>query len=101
MLLLVALTLLHGTVTIGPTSPVCRVGEPCTKPAANVALTFAREGFATRRVRTDAAGRYRVSLAAGAWTVRSTVGIRPLPVRFVVPHGATARRNFSFDTGIR
>ena len=101
MLLFLALTLLHGTVTIGPTSPVCRVDEPCTKPAANAMLSFARPGFATHRLRTDSAGRYRVSLAAGTWTLRTTLGIRPAPLRFVVPHAITATHNFSFDTGIR
>ena len=100
-LLFVALTLLHGTVTVGPTSPVCRVGEPCTKPAAHTALTFTRAGYVNRRVSTDAAGRYRVSLAAGTWTLRTTLGIRPAPVRFFVPRAPTATRNFSFDTGIR
>lgn len=76
-LLFVALTFLHGTVTVGPTSPVCRVGKPCTKPAAYTALAFTRAGYVTRRVSTDAA------------------------VRFVVPYAATATHNFSFDTGIR
>lgn len=100
MLLLVALTLLHGTVRIGPTVPVCRQGVPCDKPAARIGLTFTR-GATSVRARTDALGRYRVRLAAGTWQVRASVGMRIEPVRFVVPRVASARRDFSIDTGIR
>lgn len=100
MVLLVALTLLHGTVRIGPTTPVCREGIPCSKPAAHAVLTFVHH---TTRVRTttDAEGRYRVRLAAGTWTVRASVGIRIAPSRLVVPRLASATRNFTVDTGIR
>src|SRR5438045_10289 len=34
---------LHGTVTKGPTAPVCRVGQPCSAPA-QVTLLFRRLG---------------------------------------------------------
>ena len=95
-----ALTLLHGTVRIGPTMPVCRAGVPCSKPAARVVLTFSRATVRVR-VRTDALGRYRVRLAPGTWTFTTRVGIRPAPVRFVVPRASSARRDFSIDTGIR
>ncbi len=100
MLLVLALVLLHGTVTIGPTTPVCRAGQPCSKPAAHVRLTFAR-GTTVVRVVTDGAGRYRVSLAAGTWTVRASVGMRIAPERFVVPRAPSATRDFAIDTGIR
>jgi hypothetical protein len=97
---LVALTLVHGTVRIGPTTPVCRAGVPCSKPAAHVTLTFAH-GARKVQARTDAAGRYRVRLAPGTWTLTTRFGIRPAPIRFVVPRAASASRNFSIDTGIR
>lgn len=100
MLLLAALTLLHGTVRIGPTTPVCRAGMPCDRPAARVVLIFTR-GAARRAMRTDAEGRYRIRLAPGTWSLRTTVGMRVTPVKFVVPRAATATRNFSIDTGIR
>ena len=45
----VALVLLKGTVTIGPLTPVCRVGTPCDGPAPRVVLTFTS---ATRTVHT-------------------------------------------------
>jgi hypothetical protein len=100
LLALVALTLLHGTVRIGPTTPVCRSGVPCSKPAAHFVLTFAR-GSVRVRTTTTAAGAYRVRLAPGTWTVRASVGMRLTPVSIVVPHAASATRNFAIDTGIR
>jgi hypothetical protein len=100
VLLLVALTLLHGAVRIGPTTPVCRVDVPCDKPAAKVTLTFSRPGRLVRAV-TDAKGLYRVSLPAGTWTVRASAGMSIKPVRIYVPQVPTAVRNFAIDTGIR
>lgn len=100
MVLLVALTLLHGAVRIGPTMPVCRAEVPCNKPAAHVTLTFTRRAVHIR-VTTDVRGRYHVRLAPGMWTVRVNAGMRMTPVRVVVPRAATAVRNFSIDTGIR
>ena len=100
MVLLLALTLVHGTVRIGPITPVCKQGVPCDRPAAHVRLTFTH-GSTHRQVSTDARGRYHLSLAAGAWTVRSSAGMRMTPVRIVVPRAVTWRRNFSIDTGIR
>ncbi|MGN6798415.1 MAG: hypothetical protein ACTHKS_09715 [Gaiellaceae bacterium] len=99
-LVLAPCTALHGTVRIGPTTPVCREGVPCSKPAAHVLLSFDRER-AHVQVRTDALGRYRVRLVPGTWTFSTRVGIKTAPVRFLVPRGSTARRDFSIDTGIR
>lgn len=95
-----ALTLLHGTVRIGPTTPVCRAEVPCSKPAAGVLVSFGR-GTTHVRVRTDARGRYHVRLAPGTWVFSTRVGIRPAPIRFVVPRALSATRDFSIDTGIR
>ena|SRR5579871_1019237 len=100
MLLVVVLTLLHGSVRIGPTSPVCRAGVPCDKPAAKVVLTFTR-GATRVHATTDRLGRYRVELAPGVWTVTASVGLRLTPLRVVVPRAAAARRDFAIDTGIR
>ena len=100
MLLLLALTLVHGTVRIGPTMPVCREGVPCDKPAAHVKLTFTRPAR-IRQVTTDAGGRYHLDLAPGFWTVRANAGMRMTPIRILVPRAVTWRRNFSIDTGIR
>ena len=100
LLLVTALVSLHGLVTIGPTTPVCRAGEPCSKPAAKVMLTFSRPGRVVRVV-TDVYGHYRVKIAAGTWSVRASAGMSIRPVRIVVPQAPSATRNFAIDTGIR
>jgi hypothetical protein len=97
---IVALTLVHGTVRIGPTTPVCRAEVPCSKPAGHVLLSFAHGGIHVR-IRTDTLGRYRVHLAPGTWTLTTRYGIRPTPIRFVVPWAPSAKRDFAIDTGIR
>jgi len=99
-----ALTLtsgLHGVVTRGPIMPVCMEGVPCSAPAAHTRVSFFRGGRAYR-VLTDAAGRYRIGLVAGRYTVHVTgdrFGVRPTSV--VVPRGRFARQNLYADTGIR
>jgi hypothetical protein len=90
---------LHGTVTIGPLTPVCRVGTPCDGPAKRATLTFSHAGRSVT-VRTDAAGRYRVTLAPGSWRVRANVGMSIEP-RSVAVRAGTHRTNFAIDTGIR
>jgi hypothetical protein len=94
---------LYGVATRGPTKPVCRVGEPCTEPAAAITLTFVRAGRAAGRVRTGALGGYRIHLAPGLYAVRTSAapfGVVPAPshVRVLV---RMRRVDFSIDTGIR
>ena len=101
--LAVLLSGLHGVVTKGPTMPVCRVGEPCSAPA-QVTLLFRRAGH-TYRTRSDAQGRYRITLVPGYYTVSTVerIGIQPN----IRPHNIHVRRahvdrlDFSIDTGIR
>jgi hypothetical protein len=90
---------LWGSVTIGPTTPVCHEGIPCSAAAKQATLTFSRSGRIVS-TKTDDAGRYRVRLAVGAWTVRSSVGMRTTPATVLVRVG-THRANFAVDTGIR
>ncbi len=95
---------LYGLVMRGPTQPVCKVGTPCSAPAARVTLVFLRSGAPVSRVRTNAAGRYRIALAPGSYTVQAGPkgvgrGVRPATVR--VRAGTFARRDFFVDTGIR
>src|SRR5438876_5935864 len=54
---------LFGIVTKGPTVPVCREGETCDAPV-QVTLVFARAGRDVARVRSSAAGHYRIALRA-------------------------------------
>ena len=101
--LLVALVLtsgLHGTVTRGPTTPVCRVGVPCSAPAVGAVLVFSRTGHTPARVRAGAGGLYSIRLAPGYYTVtigqmpRIGFGIRPNQVhvtRGKLLHASTSR----------
>ena len=98
-LALVVAGVLWGSVTVGPTTPVCRVGAPCDGPARHVTLTFVRSGRSIS-ARTDARGRYRVTLRTGSWAVRASVGMRVAPSAVRVRAG-THRQNFAIDTGIR
>lgn len=91
---------LHGVVTIGPTSPVCHVGTPCTKPAVGVVLTFTRPRHRVT-VRTGTAGGYRVALSAGTWSVHASAGMRISPSIVGVRAGRSTARSFAIDTGIR
>ena len=94
---------LYGTVTKGPTQPVCRPNVPCSGPAAGVTLTF-RRGGTVARVRTSALGRYRIRLAPGVYTVQTNAkpfGVIPFPRRAWVAKARFRRVNFEIDTGIR
>lgn len=96
---------LHGVVTRGPTTPVCRVGMPCSEPAVGVTLAFSRGAKAYALVLTGPGGRYSVRLPAGTYTVAQRpgakigTGVRPQQVRVAV--GASRRLDFFIDTGIR
>lgn len=96
---------LYGTVTRGPTKPVCEVGTPCTAPAVGARLVFSRGGVAAATVVTGKGGRYRIGLRPGSYTVRAgaklTIGRGLEPHAVVVPRGRFLRANFTIDTGIR
>lgn len=95
-----ALCLLHGLVTFGPTTPVCRQGTPCSRPAAHVRLVFRHDGT-VRSTTADARGRYAIRLAPGMWTVRASIGMSIAPARVRVGQAATLARDFRVDSGIR
>jgi hypothetical protein len=94
-----------GTVVLDPATPVCRVGQSCTRPLEAFKLDFSRRRVRVARVQTDRDGRYRVRLAAGIYRVttpRSTRAGRGLePSRINVPAGRHVIRNFTYDAGIR
>jgi hypothetical protein len=96
---------LRGTVTRGPTRPVCLESDECTAPAAGVVLQFWRSGDLVARARTGPAGGYAIRLKAGTYAVRSAqvprigAGLTPRLVR--VYRNRVARVNFFIDTGIQ
>jgi len=92
---------LFGRVTRGPLTPVCRVGIPCTGPAAKVSIVFLQRGRPAGHTTTDRAGKYRLALAPGVYTVRIAAGRGSSPTTARVRAGRFARLNFSLDTGIR
>jgi hypothetical protein len=105
--LAVLLSGLHGTVTRGPTVPVCRQTQPCTAPV-QATLVFRRTGtgpMAGRlyRTRSAADGRYRVVLLPGYYTVSTVerIGLRMYPRAVHVRAGHNDKLDFKIDTGIR
>jgi Carboxypeptidase regulatory-like domain len=94
---------LRGTVIRGPTAPVCRTGQSCSKPAAKALLLLTRSGRPTVRVRTDAHGRYRALVEPGTYrvTIPRREGMSIAPRSALVTAGRTRRIDFRIDTGIR
>ena len=109
MSVLLALTLLgsglHGTVMRGPTTPVCRIGVPCSAPAAGVTLRFVRHHHVAARARVRKNGTYSVRLVPGIYTVvfapYSRIGRGITPARVHVLPGPARELDFWIDTGIR
>jgi hypothetical protein len=96
---------LRGTVTLGPTSPVCRTETPCERPyATRVVIRSARTGRRVRTLDSDGSGHFRARLRPGLYRVRA-LGGDPFPrcssatVR-VRTHRVT-RVAISCDTGVR
>jgi len=92
---------LWGTVTRGPTTPVCRIGTPCSERAAGAFLVFSRAGRAVARVRVGARGAYSVRLAPGEYRVRAVSYPRISPLVLRVVAGKRRHVDLSIDTGIR
>jgi hypothetical protein len=97
-------TVVTGAVLLDPAKPVCRRGEPCTRPLPHFTLAFWRGGVVAARVATNDRGRYRIALAPGIYRVshpHSAAGARLTPRRIWVPAAARATRSFRYDVGIR
>jgi hypothetical protein len=96
---------LEGVVRRGPITPVCRLDEPCDAPfAASFDVRDAQRVVA--RFRSDTAGRFRVTLPPGSYTVVPDSSAPLLGAAYqtqavtVGPEGLT-HVELSFDTGIR
>ena len=95
-----ATTGLRGHVTIGPLTPVCRAGTPCSGPAKRVTLSF-RHVFLVHKTVTDGLGNYRIGLGPGTYLVTASRGMSVRPVSVTVVSGRMKVVNLSIDTGIR
>jgi hypothetical protein len=91
---------LRGHVTIGPLTPVCTLGTPCSGPAKNTAILFQRASKIYRVV-TDSYGNYRAVLGGGSYAVRSPRGMSTRPAVVTVVTGRMRIVNLTIDTGIR
>ena len=95
---------LRGLATLSPTRPVCIEGQPCSKPAAGVVLSFRRSGIEVARARTQSNGWYRVLLRPGKHMVvapgyRVGSGVTPRIVRVI--EGRIRRVDLDIDTGMQ
>jgi len=94
---------LAGTTRISPSTPVCRVGTPCSAPAY-VELVFTRAGARPSRTHTTRSGAYRILLRPGIYAVTTSLvgpGHTPKPAHVHVRAGHVDRLAFTIDTGIR
>lgn len=105
-----ALGTLRGTVTKGPLSPMIHPGPGA--PTAEGLVAGARidlakpTGQLATSIRTDADGRYSLSLAPGTYTVtmptpQGTMYSRDLPATVIVAPGEEQKLDIHLDTGIR
>lgn len=95
-------TTLTGFVTEGPISPVCRMGDSCTRPITNHTVEAVVQGGVVASASTDNSGYYRLSLKPGRYSLMLVpkVGTRITNSQVNVVAGANTF-NISIDTGIR
>jgi hypothetical protein len=98
---------IDGVVTLGPTTSVCRVDVPCSRPIAATVSVQDAGGRIIRQFTSGIDGRFHVDLPPGTYT------LVPLPLRpgAVLPRGNPAtvtvvtggytHVDLNYDTGIR
>lgn len=98
---------INGQITLGPTTPVCRVGVPCSRPiSATLAITDVA-GRAIVPVTSGTDGRFRVDLPPGTYTLTplpmqaGALYPRAMPVTVAVTAGAYVQADVRYDTGLR
>ncbi len=95
---------LRGVVMRGPTSPVCRLDQPCDAPAAKLVLLFKQAGRVVARTTTGPQGGYRIALKPGRYVVTTatrTIGTGLTPRAVVVRRARFARVDFHLDSGLQ
>jgi hypothetical protein len=103
---------LEGQVTIGPLSPVERVGVPTPTPSPAVCTSWGLAIYdpsgqtlvTSLRFQPDCS--YRVALKPGSYSVHQSQqqavgGSKNLPAAVTIESGKTVRLDISIDTGIR
>jgi Carboxypeptidase regulatory-like domain len=92
-------------ISAGPTCPVERLGQPCSpRPVSAEVDAHARDGRTVTTTHSDPDGDYRLTLAAGQYTlvVVTSNGFPRCPsTALTVTDGPPARADVSCDTGIR
>ena len=100
-------SILRGTITMGPTMPVQRLGgPPAIAPVVGARVDIANvDGITVASVTTGADGSYSVPLAPGDYvvTVRPATRMigRNAPRSVTVTPGAPTALDIMLDTGIR
>jgi hypothetical protein len=95
----------YGYVTAGPTCPVERPDRPCPpRPVTAHIAAASATGILVGATSSDAGGLYRLTLAAGTYTLfvsNGNIFPRCPPTRVVVTAGHLSRNDIQCDTGIR
>jgi hypothetical protein len=95
----------YGYITAGPTCPVERPDRPCPpRPVTAHIAAAGASGAAAGATNSDAGGLYRLTLAAGTYTLVVSSGSsfpRCPPTRVVATAGQLSRNDIECDTGIR
>ena len=95
----------RGRVLYGPTCPVQRVGQTCTRPyRATIAVRREPGGRLVARVRSSSSGYFTLRLAAGRYRLVPRTGNpypRSSPVSIVVRAHRYTNITIEFDSGIR
>lgn len=98
-----------GKVTIGPICPSVRSGSPCAdrsdRPYQTTVSILSRSGAKLGEVRSDARGRFRVSLYPGTYVLVPKVPRNHLPhaapLRVTVKQRRFTSVTIQYDSGIR
>lgn len=92
-----------GVVTIGPTSPVCVEGKPCSKPYSATILVLLPDGQKITEFKSDASGNFNIALNPGKYILESEKNRFPQMRRQMVEvfWGQYTTVNIYFDSGIR
>lgn len=97
----------EGVVTLGPTTPVCRVGVPCSRPISATLMVKDAAGREILPVTSGADGQFRADLPPGTYMLQplplqpGALYPRAVPLTVDVSTGAYTHADVMYDTGIR